>query len=200
MRILSENTALNVHPPTLVRRILSIAAGLAVGAALGMTSAHAKRPDSSVLSEKPIAKAPALQAAQTGPSSSTRKVGWYQLGLASWYGKEFQGKETADGETFNMNDLTCAHRSLPLGTWLKVTNMHTRRWIVVRVNDRGPVPDTRIADLSSEAARMLGMHSRGVTRVRLDVIDPQQAIEVVRLEKLRLAREAAELQETSVGD
>ena len=117
---------------------------------------------------------------------------WHQVGLASWYGPQFQGKQTADGETFNMNDLTCAHRFLPLGTWVKVTNLHTRKWIVVRVNDRGPAPETRIADLSSQAARMLGMHARGVTRVRLDVIDPRQAVEVARLDKLRLARLAAE--------
>lgn len=117
---------------------------------------------------------------------------WHQIGLASWYGPQFEGKQTADGETFNMNDLTCAHRFLPLGTWVKVTNLHTRKWIVVRVNDRGPAPETRIADLSSQAARMLGMHARGVTRVRLDVIDPRQAVEVARLDKLRLARLAAE--------
>jgi rare lipoprotein A len=91
-----------------------------------------------------------------------------------------------------MYDLTCAHRSLPLGTWVKVTNLHTRKWIVVRVNDRGPVPDTRIADLSSEAAYMLGMHARGVTRVRLDVIDPKAAFEIARLDRIRMAREAAE--------
>lgn len=117
---------------------------------------------------------------------------WHQIGLASWYGKEFQGKQTANGEIFNMNDLTCAHRFLPLGTWVKVTNLHTRKWIVVRVNDRGPVPETRIADLSSQAARLLGMHARGITRVRLDVIDSRQAVEVARLDRLRLARLAAE--------
>ena len=99
-----------------------------------------------------------------------------------------------------MYDLTCAHRSLPLGTWVKVTNLRTRKWIVVRVNDRGPVPDTRIADLSSEAAHMLGMRDRGVTRVRLDVIDPQQSVEIARLDRLRLARLAAEQLPSDAGD
>ena len=82
-----------------------------------------------------------------------------------------------------MYDLTCAHRSLPLGTWVKVTDLYTRKWIVVRVNDRGPVPDTRIADLSSEPAYMLGMRARGVTRVRLDVIDPKAAVEIAHLDR-----------------
>ena len=125
---------------------------------------------------------------------------WHQIGLASWYGREFQGKETADGESFNMYDLTCAHRSLPLGTWVKVTNLHTRKWIVVRVNDRGPVPDTRIADLSSEAAHMLGMRARGVTRVRLDVIDPKASVEIARLDRIRTARLAAEQSTMAAGN
>ncbi|MHB8301370.1 MAG: septal ring lytic transglycosylase RlpA family protein [Acidobacteriaceae bacterium] len=205
MRILSENTALNFDTPSLVRRVVTIAAGLFLGITLTLTSVHADDPMTSVVSEAPH---PAAQLARSTTSNSAtfhsktgkKPVGWHQLGLASWYGQQFQGRETANGETFNMHDLTCAHRFLPLGTWLKVTDMHTRKWIVVRVNDRGPVPETRIADLSSAAARMLGMRSRGVTRVRLDVIDPQQAAEAARLEKLRVAREVAQLQQSEVGN
>lgn len=200
MRILSENTSLNLSTPTLVCRICSITAGLCIGIGLSITGIHRGRSDAAVVSEKPLSGNGHSQRVAANRQYSRQPVGWHQLGLASWYGKDFQGKETANGEVFNMHDLTCAHRSLPLGTWLKVTNMHTRKWIVVRVNDRGPVPETRIADLSSEAARMLGMRSRGVTRVRLDVIDPQQAVEVARLEKLRAAREAAELQQSEVGN
>jgi rare lipoprotein A len=197
MRILSENTILNVHSPSAVRRVVSIAAGLFLGITLSLTSIHGNRPAGTVLLEA----APVKLASQSTPPGSAIKAGtkkagdWHQIGLASWYGTQFQGKETADGETFNMHDLTCAHRFLPLGTWVKVTNLHTRKWIVVRVNDRGPVPDTRIADLSSEAAHMLGMRNRGVTRVRLDVIDPRQAVEVARLDRLRLARLAAAIAE-----
>jgi len=193
MRILSENTSLNLPTLSLVPRIVSIAVGLFLGITLSITSVHADDPAASILAEKPPAAQHVGNSINDPQSLNNQKkfAGWHQLGLASWYGQEFQGKETANGETFNMHDLTCAHRSLPLGTWVKVTNLHTRKWIVVRVNDRGPVPDTRIADLSSEAARMLGMHSRGVTRVRLDVIDPQQAVEVARLERLRIARQAA---------
>ena len=194
MRILSENTILNAHSPTSVRRIFSIAAGLFLGITLSLSSLHAKRPTASVLSEAGPGGEPSVSPKASSSKASRKPLDWHQIGLASWYGPQFQGKETANGEAFNMNALTCAHRSLPLGTWVKVTNLHTRRWIVVRVNDRGPVPDTRIADLSSEAAHMLGMRDRGVTRVRLDVIDPQQSVEIARLDKLRLARLVAEQQ------
>ena len=194
MRILSENTILKAQAPTSVRRILSIAAGLFLGISLSLNSLHAKRPTASVLSEAASTGKPSVSATSSASKAPGKILDWHQIGLASWYGPQFQGKETANGEAFNMYDLTCAHKSLPLGTWVKVTNLHTRRWIVVRVNDRGPVPDTRIADLSSEAAHMLGMRDRGVTRVRLDVIDPQQSVEIARLDRLRLARLAAEQQ------
>jgi|GEM_PF-1486128 len=188
MRILNENTLLNLHAPSAPRRIASIAAGLLLGIALCVGCFHPRRPGGSVLSE----------AATKAPLK--KSTGWHQIGLASWYGPQFQGKETADGETFNMHDLTCAHRFLPLGTWVKVTDLHTHRWIVVRVNDRGPVPDTRIVDLSSEAARMLGMHAIGVTRIRLDVIDPRKAVEIARLDKIRQARLTAEANSVESGD
>ena len=193
MRILSENTILNVYPQASVRRILSIMGGLILGIALTVHSVSTKHPAASVLGEAaPAGKPSRVGAARNASAATKQPQDWHQIGLASWYGPQFQGKETADGETFNMHDLTCAHRFLPLGTWVKVTNLHTRKWIVVRVNDRGPVPDTRIADLSSEAARMLGMRARGVTRVRLDVIDPRASFEIARLDRLRTARLAAE--------
>ena len=94
----------------------------------------------------------------------------YQLGLSSWYGRQFHGKKTASGEAFDMYQFTAAHRHLPLGTWLKVTNVKNGKWVVVRVNDRGPVPQTRILDLSYGAARMLRFGNAGVTRVRLDLM------------------------------
>src|SRR5258706_11829393 len=79
----------------------------------------------------------------------------YQVGRASWYGKQFHGRTTASGEPYDMFQFTAAHRQLPLGTWVKVTNMHNGRWVMVRVNDRGPVPESRIIDLSYGAAEML---------------------------------------------
>lgn len=170
-----------------VPRVVAIATGITVGAALwGKVYTHKPKPAISLPAEGAQSKDALRQAPQ--PSAND----WHQVGLASWYGARFQGRETANGEPYNMSKLTCAHRFLPLGTWLKVTNLHSGKWIVVRVTDRGPAPETRIVDLSSEAARMLGMRGRGVTRVRLDVIDPHQAVEVARLDRLRLARLAAE--------
>jgi rare lipoprotein A len=95
---------------------------------------------------------------------------WRQFGQASWYGRAFQGQATASGELFNMNSMTCAHRSLPLGASVLVTNLRNHRSVLVRVNDRGPVTESRIVDLSYAAARVLGFH--GVAEVRLDLVDP----------------------------
>lgn len=96
----------------------------------------------------------------------------YQIGRASWYGKPFHGRTTANGETYNMFRFTAAHRQLPLGTWVKVTNLRNRNWIMVRVNDRGPMPENRIIDLSYAAAQLLGFRERGTERVRLDIVTP----------------------------
>lgn len=95
----------------------------------------------------------------------------YQVGMASWYGKQFHGKTTASGEDFDMFELTAAHKQLPLGTYVKVTNLRNGKWIIVRVNDRGPYVGNRIMDLSYSAARMLSFRD-GLERVRLDLIEP----------------------------
>jgi len=96
----------------------------------------------------------------------------YQVGTASWYGKQFHGKTTASGEDFDMFEFTAAHRKLPLGTFVKVTNLKNGKWIIVRVNDRGPYVGNRIMDLSYSAARMLNFRD-GVERIRIDLIQPQ---------------------------
>jgi rare lipoprotein A len=93
---------------------------------------------------------------------------WYQVGIASWYGSHFQGRTTAAGESYDMNQLTCAHPTLPMGTWLRVTNLHNRKSTYVRVNDRGPVVDGRIVDLSYAAAHVIGLS--GVGRVKIERI------------------------------
>lgn len=97
----------------------------------------------------------------------------YQVGSASWYGKQFHGKTTASGEDFDMFEFTAAHRTLPLGTFVKVTNLKNGKWIIVRVNDRGPYVGNRIMDLSYSAARMLNFRD-GVERVRIDLIQPER--------------------------
>jgi rare lipoprotein A len=111
--------------------------------------------------------------------SKTRRAKPYQVGVASWYGKYFDGKPTASGEPFDMHDLTAAHPTLPLGTFVKVTNLRNGRSVVVRVNDRGPVVDGRIIDLSYNAARVIQMKSHGVQRVRLDLV-PTQTVAMAR--------------------
>jgi rare lipoprotein A len=90
-------------------------------------------------------------------------------GIASWYGKELQGRRTASGERFNRSDLTAAHPFLPFQTKLLVTNLSNGRTVIVRVNDRGPIANGRMIDLSEAAARQLGMTSRGFTLVELRV-------------------------------
>ena len=97
----------------------------------------------------------------------------YQVGTASWYGEQFDGKETASGQAFDMYDLTAAHPTLPLGTYVKVTNLRNRKAVVVRINDRGPVVEGRIIDLSYGAAEALGFEHRGLQKVRIDVVKNQ---------------------------
>jgi rare lipoprotein A len=93
------------------------------------------------------------------------------VGLASWYGEPHHGQPTASGEIFDMAQLTAAHRTLPLGTRLRVTNLENGRVVRVRVNDRGPYVAGRVVDLSHEAARVLDMVERGITPVRLDIVE-----------------------------
>ena len=109
-------------------------------------------------------------AQQAHPKLPKKKTDPYQVGTASWYGEQFDGKQTASGEPFDMYDLTAAHPTLPLGTRVKVTNLHNRKSVVVVVNDRGPVVDGRIIDLSYAAAEALGFEEKGLQRVRLDVV------------------------------
>lgn len=97
-------------------------------------------------------------------AGTAREIG---QGLASWYGKRFHGRRTASGEAFNMHALTAAHRTLPFGTRVRVRSLETGREVVVRINDRGPAVRTRVLDISLGAARALGVHHHGVSRVVL---------------------------------
>jgi rare lipoprotein A len=92
------------------------------------------------------------------------------VGLASWYGNEFRGHATADGEAFNMRSLSAAHRTMPLPSYARVTNLSNGRSIVVRVNDRGPFTGGRMLDVSSRVATLLDFTRRGVAKVRLDYL------------------------------
>jgi rare lipoprotein A len=109
----------------------------------------------------------------------------YQVGTASWYGEQFQGKETASGEPFDMQDFTAAHPTLPLGTYVRVTNLRNGKAVVLRINDRGPFVDDRIIDVSYNAARALGFKDRGLQKVRLDLARPRQMAELRPVAKLQ---------------
>lgn len=98
--------------------------------------------------------------------------GYDEVGVASWYGEPFHGRRTSSGETYDMNRLTAAHRSLPLPTYVEVTNLENGRQIIVRVNDRGPFHDGRLIDLSYAAARKLDVVGPGTARVRVRALDP----------------------------
>jgi rare lipoprotein A len=114
--------------------------------------------------------------AQTRPkvTGNSGKQTAYQVGTASWYGEYFDGKPTASGEDYDMYDMTAAHPTLPLGSYVRVTNLRNGKAVVVRVNDRGPVVPDRIIDLSYGAAQALQFKEKGLQRVRLDVVKPRQ--------------------------
>ncbi len=94
------------------------------------------------------------------------------VGLASWYGSQFHGRPTADGEIFNRLALTAAHPSLPLPSYVRVTNLDNNRSITVRVNDRGPYSHNRLIDVSEQTAELLAFRRHGLTKVRIDYVGP----------------------------
>jgi rare lipoprotein A len=127
------------------------------------------------------------EAAGVSPSVRGYKVGkpyqikgvWYypkvdyeyaEVGVASWYGPGFDGRKTANGETYDMNDLTAAHRTLPMPSVVRVTNLDNGRSLKLRVNDRGPFYGDRIIDVSRRAAQMLGFYMAGTTRVSVEIM------------------------------
>jgi rare lipoprotein A len=141
-------------------------------------------------SHLPVAPSSGLPSRTTGSSAATSQgnkspyrvlgktyevmpssYGYLEIGVASWYGKKFQGRLTADGEIFNMYDLTAAHRSLPLPTMVRITNLDNGRKVVVRVNDRGPFHDERLIDVSWETAMRLGFADKGTAPVVVQALD-----------------------------
>ena len=97
--------------------------------------------------------------------------GYDKTGVASYYGAKHHGKRTASGERFNQHGLTAAHRQLPFGTRVKITNLNNDRSCVVRINDRGPYSRGRLIDVSREAAEQLGMMRSGTAKVRVQALD-----------------------------
>ena len=119
--------------------------------------------------EQPPAR-PLPRALRNLPTFPPPTTGQEQTGLASWYGPGFHGKRTANGEIYDQHELTAAHKTLPLGTRVMVTNQNTNQSIEVRINDRGPFVGKRIIDLSYAAARSIGVYEPGVAPVRVEVL------------------------------
>lgn len=106
-----------------------------------------------------------------------------EVGTASWYGADFHGKKTANGETYDSSTMTAAHRTLPLPSMVKVTNLRNNKSVIVRVNDRGPFAKNRVIDVSQKAAEELGFRSQGTTEVRVQLLrnDTDELLEKLKI-------------------
>jgi rare lipoprotein A len=120
--------------------------------------------------DAPPSEIPAVSVAATTPVMPNEI--YRERGVASWYGKELQGKKTGSGEVFDMNGISAAHRTLPFGTMIRVTNLDNSKSIKARINDRGPFIKSRILDLSYGAAKKLGFVEQGTTRVQIETVEP----------------------------
>ena len=116
--------------------------------------------------ELPAEEPSVIEKLNTVASNTVRKFS--QTGTASWYGRQFHGRKSASGETFDMNAMTAAHRSLPLNCYIRVTNRNNGKSVVVKVNDRGPFHGNRVVDLSYGAAKQLGITSAGTAKVSIE--------------------------------
>ena len=132
----------------------------------------AMQPESSPDSAASSVNVPSAIGLQSAPLDlkprAQASTDFVQTGRASWYGKTFQGRRTASGERFDMHALTAAHRTLPFGTYVRVSNGSKTRSVIVRINDRGPYIKGRVIDLSLAAARMLGLRELGAAPVILE--------------------------------
>ena len=152
----------------LAHGIVSVLAVVSLGASPGPKGSGSKDTQAALAAKgTPAVKAEASVKQKRRPP--------YQVGTASWYGEYFEGRATASGEPFNMYDLTAAHPKLPLGTWVRVTNLSNGRRIFVRINDRGPIIPGRIIDLSFSAAQALNFQQKGLQQVRLDLVSAREA-------------------------
>lgn len=103
----------------------------------------------------------------------SESTGYSATGIASWYGTKFHGKKTSNGEIYDMYRMTAAHKSLPIPSYVKVTNLSNEKSVIVRINDRGPFHENRIIDLSYVAAKKLAMQKAGTAKVKVEAIDPE---------------------------
>ena len=118
--------------------------------------------------------APVMEAPLVALKSEPVKPIKVWTGNASWYGPNFDGKKTANGERFNAESLTAAHPNLPFGSWVRIVNTHNGKFEMVRINDRGPYQEGREIDVSYRVARQIGLIHSGVTQVRLELLQLPQ--------------------------
>ena len=112
-----------------------------------------------------------------------------KTGISSWYGAQFHGRKTANGETYNMNALTAAHRTLPMPSYIRVTNLENGRSLILRVNDRGPFARGRILDVSRRGSQLLGFHKNGTARVRVQIMADRSRALAIRVKgQVQLAK------------
>ena len=150
------------------------------------------------LEEKDASEKPAKGAYKIGKPYQIQGVWYYpridpkydETGIASWYGHPFHGRRTANGDVYDMNELTAAHKTLPMPTSVRVTNLGNGRSLVLRVNDRGPFTNGRIIDVSRRAAQLLGFQSRGTAKVRVTAVSaasgPGRKLETSKEERYAL--------------
>lgn len=111
-----------------------------------------------------------VQFSQSPSLNFQKRVVYFEEGFASYYSDDFEGKLTASGEVFSQSGLTAAHRTLPFGTFVKVTNLENGSYVVVKINDRGPFIQGRIIDLSKTASQKLGFFGKGLAKVKVEVL------------------------------
>ncbi len=152
------------NPPLGTKSARSTAAPVAYGSAFAMPAPDAQANDKS---DKSLSDAEPLT---DGPNVANFR----QTGRASWYGPRFHGRRTANGERYDMHALTAAHRTLPMGSYVRVTIPATSRSVVVRINDRGPYARGRVIDLSLAAARELDLQHAGTARVKIEGLSREE--------------------------
>ncbi len=141
----------------------AFAAPQSYGSALAALPASGAGKDNSLADAQPI------------DDSAPDVASFHQTGRASWYGWPFHGRKTASGERFNMKALTAAHRTLPLGSYVRVTVANSSKSVVVKINDRGPYVRGRVLDLSYAAAKVLGLQHAGTAKVEIEGLSRQEA-------------------------
>jgi rare lipoprotein A len=145
--------------------------GLLLSLALLVACAGRQVPPTPVAAVAPSPVEVSVPVSAPAPVPPVPEANYRETGIASWYGKELHGKQTANGEVFDMYGLSAAHRTLPLGTLVRVTNLDNFKSITVRINDRGPFFKSRFLDLSYGAAKELGFVSQGTARVKIETVE-----------------------------